>query len=300
MDTEIDWQRELDDAFGRGPDVTPGAYVAHGRRALRRRRTAVSLAAAAAVVVAAGGAWTATVASHDGRSGSDEHVATRVPSPKVLEPEEATPLDELVAKDRGPVDFLGDPAVYRGDELVLNPRTSRVLERVPNPMGYTATQGRSIALRVVFDGVEKYTLVVGHDDGTSMTTHSATGDFGGWLAGVKQSQHTLDVANGVTSPSSTIPAEEWIALDRAGEVVAADPAVTVLTARTDLDLGPELSTGTELTGLARLRVGDETQVVVLRVVDGTLEVLPIGRWSGSLDVIAGVVREDFAGGEGVR
>ena len=37
MDTEIDWQRELDGSFGTGEDVPVGHYVFVGHHAVRRR-----------------------------------------------------------------------------------------------------------------------------------------------------------------------------------------------------------------------------------------------------------------------
>ena len=40
MDTEIDWQRELEASFDNGEDVPPEHYVLVGRGAVRRRRIA--------------------------------------------------------------------------------------------------------------------------------------------------------------------------------------------------------------------------------------------------------------------
>ena len=56
MDTEIDWQRELDGSFGTGEDVDVARYVASGHRAVRRRR-ATAAVLAAAVVIGGSAAW---------------------------------------------------------------------------------------------------------------------------------------------------------------------------------------------------------------------------------------------------
>ena len=66
-------------------------------------------------------------------------------------------------------------------------------------MGYTAAQGQSLGIRVMFEGREKYSLLDRYPDGgTSMGTNDATGDFAGWLEGRVASQRYLDVSNGVT------------------------------------------------------------------------------------------------------
>jgi hypothetical protein len=56
MDTEIDWQRELDGSFGSGEDVDVARYVASGHRAVRRRR-ATAAVLVAAVVIGGSAAW---------------------------------------------------------------------------------------------------------------------------------------------------------------------------------------------------------------------------------------------------
>lgn len=59
MDTEIDWQRQLDSSFGSGTDVPAGHYVAAGHRAVRRRRLTAVVAGLGAAAVVAGTAWAA-------------------------------------------------------------------------------------------------------------------------------------------------------------------------------------------------------------------------------------------------
>ena len=80
--------------------------------------------------------------------------------------------------------------------LVLVPGAGPVLERVPNPMGYTRGPGPLGGIRVMMAGKEQYALLTVHPDGTSGTIVWRTGDFAGWLAGAVRSQQTLDVANG--------------------------------------------------------------------------------------------------------
>lgn len=57
MDTQVDWQRELDESFGSGHDRPTTAYVAAGRRAVRRRRITTAVAALGTAAVVAGVAW---------------------------------------------------------------------------------------------------------------------------------------------------------------------------------------------------------------------------------------------------
>jgi hypothetical protein len=303
MGTEIDWQRELDGSFGDGRDVHPGHYVAAGRRAVRRRRaTAVVLAA---VVVAGGAGWATTLDTGSATRG-DAPIATSGPAPTDDQDGRAERKDRLRelraardAKADEPM-FLGEPATLDVDGLVLAPGAGPVLERVDNPMGYTDVQGRSLGIRVMYKGREKYSLLVRHSDGgTSMGTNDATGDFAAWLEGRVASQHSLDVSNGVTGPMGTIAPDDWIRVAADGAVLPGDDAVVVLAGRDDLDLG-DFAPGADHAGIARLRVGDRPQVVIYRVVDGVLEVIPLGDWAGTFEVLAKVVRQQYASGEGMR
>lgn len=305
MDTEIDWQRELDSSFGSGADVPPGHYVAAGHRAVRRRR-ATAVVLTAAVVVAGGAGWAATLDAGSATRG-DAPIATSGPAPTDDQDgraERTERLRELEAARDAQLgeepEFLGEPATLDADGLVLAPGAGPVLERVDNPMGYTDVQGQSLGIRVMFRGREKYSLLVRHSDGgTSMGTNDATGDFAAWLEGRVASQHSLDVSNGVTGPMGTIAPDDWITVGADGAVLPDDDAVEVLGARDDLDLG-DFALGAEQAGIARLRVGDRPQVVIYRIVDGPLEVIPLGDWVGPLQVLSGVVREEYASGEGMR
>ena len=304
MSTDIDWQHELDRSFGAGHDVAPEHYVAAGRRVVRRRR-ATAAVLVAAVVVVGGVAWAAPPLSGS-TVRTDAPVATSGPAP-TEEPESRFDRRERLRELRDArdaqldqTDFLGEPATLDADGLVLAPGAGPVLQRVDNPMGYTQAQGQSLGIRVMFEGREKYSLLVRHSDGdTSIGTNDATGDFPAWLEGRVASQGTLDTANGVTGPLGTVAPDEWIAIAADGAVLPGDDAVVVIGVRDDLDLGG-FAAGAQQHGIARLRVGDESQVVAYRVVGGTLEVIPGGDWGDSLEAFARVVRQQYASGEGMR
>lgn len=304
MSADIDWQRELDASFGAGRDVPPGHYVGAGRRAVRRRR-ATAVVLTAAVVVSSGAGW-AVILDAGSATRGDAPIATSGPAPtddaetRAERKDRLRELRDTRDAQLGQPDFVGEPATLDADGLVLAPGAGPVLERVDNPMGYSEVQGQSLAVRVMFEGREKYSLLVRHSDGgTSMGTNDATGDFAAWLEGRIASQRSLDVANGVTGPLGTIAPDAWITIGADGSVRPGDDAVVVVGTRDDLDLG-DFATGAEQDGIARLRVGDRPQVVIYRVVDGRLEVIPGGDWVGSLEVFARVVRHQYASGEGMR
>jgi hypothetical protein len=79
MDTEIDWQRELDASFGSAPDVPAALYVAAGHRAVRRRRATSAAVAVCAAAVVVGVAW--GVAPAQSPRSTETPVATEPPSP---------------------------------------------------------------------------------------------------------------------------------------------------------------------------------------------------------------------------
>ncbi len=115
-----------------------------------------------------------------------------------------------------------------------------------------------------------------------------------------RSQRTLDVANGLTGPMGTIPPDEWLRLGRGGRVEPGSDEIVLVQVRTDLDLGEIFGVGAEQTGVAQIRVGDQPQVVVYRISDSRLEVIPGGDWFGSLEVFATMVRKQYASGQGLR
>jgi len=304
MSTDIDWQHELDSSFGTGHDVPPGHYVAAGRTAVRRRR-ATAAVLAAALVIGGGTVW---AVAPGGSTRSDAPIARSGPTP-TKEPETRAArkerLEELrAARDarQDQPDFLGAPATLDATGLVLAPGAGPVLERVENPMGYTAAQGQSLGIRVMFRGREKYSLLTRDPDGdTSMGTNDATGDFAGWLEGRVRSQRSLDVGRG-DSPDAGVLAtpDEWLSLGPGGSIESASPFVAVMEVREDVDLLGSFATGADRAGVARLQITGTPTFVAWRVVDGRLEVVEGPGPFDSMAAFVGWAREQYASGEGMR
>ena len=307
MSTDIDWQHELDSSFGAGHDVPPGDYVAVGRRAVRRRR-ATAAVLAAVVVVGGGAAW----ASGQGSMvRGDAPVATQGSDSQqeVTEPGGASErLDkrvkqlERMRRQAEKPDFLGEPATLDADGLVLAPGAGPVLERVENPMGYTAAQGQSLGIRVMFRGREKYSLLIRDaDGGTSMGTNDATGDFAGWLDGRVRSMRSLDETD-VDSPDTSVieTPDTWLTLGADGGIESASPFVAVMEVREDVDLLGSFATGADRAGVARLQITGMPQYAAWRVVAGELEVVPGPGSFDSLDAFVSWARKQYASGEGMR
>jgi hypothetical protein len=305
MTTDIDWQRELDRSFCTGEDLPPAHYVLVGRGAVRRRRIAAVVLAASMAV----GGTVAWAASPGSSPRGEAPVATEVtgqadeetttPGQKTLQDRRRS-LEELRRAGRARIDFLGGPAALVDGGLVLAPGAGPLLERVPNPMGYTRAQGSSLAIRVMFEGREKYSLMAAFPDSTSTMTNDASGDFEGWLAGVVASQRTLDAANGVTRQSGEPTPDEWLALGPDGQIRSSDSRVSVVELRDDVDLGDSFSAGADRTGVVRLRVDGEPVFAAYRLADGLLEVIPGGGRHNSLDAFVTWAREQYASGQGMR
>lgn len=309
MDTEIDWRGELDGSFGAGPDVPVGHYVDAGRRAVRRRRV-TAVVVAATLLVAGSTAW---ATSPGGAPRGDAPVATNGPDPEQRKAkDEPRARDEDRKRDVTPSmsvesmsveeEFGDNPAVLDEDGLKVSPLAGAVLERMPNPMGYTPEQGMSVAIRVMYDGSERYSFMSLTDGGTSLssTTHYATGDFAGWVDGVVRTQRTLDVLNGVTPSSGDTSDGQWLTLTSDGEVESTRPGIVLVEVRTGVDLGADFATGSDDTGAVRLLVDGRSEFAVYRVVDSTLEVIPgVGSFD-SLDSFLDWARGQYASGEGMR
>ena len=308
MTTDIDWQHELDSSFGTGLDQPPGHYVAAGRTAVRRRR-ATAVVLAAAVVIGGGTAW---AVAPGGSARSDAPIASAGPAPTSAaetraetRAERRDRLRELrAARDAQTEepDFLGGPATLDADGLVLAPGAGPVLERVENPMGYTAAQGQSLGIRVMFEGREKYSLLTRYpDDSTSMGTNDASGDFAGWLEGRVESQRTLDVLNGVVDDPPTAPGTDpsnWLRLQGDGGVVGAQ-GVVVLEVDADADLA-DFALGADRTGAVRVLVDDRARFAAYRVIDGELEVIAAPGSFDSMTAFVSWAREQYSSGGGMR
>jgi hypothetical protein len=307
MSTDIDWQHELDSSFGTGHDLPPGHYVAAGRTAVRRRR-ATAVVLAAAVVIGGGTAWASgegSMARGDApvaTQGSDSQQEVAEPDGVSERRDERVKRLERMRRQAGKPDFLGGPATLDAEGLVLAPGAGPVLERVENPMGYTAAQGQSLGVRVMFEGREKYALLVlDPDGGTSVGTNDATGDFAGWLDGRVESQRSLDVRGGDSLDAGVLETpDEWLSLAPDGSVESATPFVAVMELREDVDLLGSFATGADRAGVVRLQITGMPQYAAWRVVEGELEVIAAPGSFDSMDAFVSWAREQYASGEGMR
>ncbi|MFC0222366.1 hypothetical protein [Nocardioides zeicaulis] len=304
MDTQVDWREELDSSFGEGRDVVPAHYLEAGHRVARRRRAALAVAGVAAAVVVAGATW--SLAPGSAPRGGEAPVASDPARPTRTAdgrgPEDRVrSLAELRRAGAAEPDFLGNPAVLVDGGLVLADGAGPVLQRVPNPMGYTPAQGTSLGIRVWFEGREQYSLMTSHVEGTSTSTATvdATGDFPGWLDQAVRTQRTLDVANGVT-PAAGSDDGPWLELGADGSVEAARAGVLIEEVRSGVDLGPSFADGADGTGAVRLRVDGSTEHAAFRVVDGVLDVVPGGGRFASMDAFLAWARAQYASGSGMR
>ena len=305
MSTDVDWQHELDTAFGSGHDLAPAHYVAAGRTAVRRRR-ATALAIVAVMVVCVGAAWSS---GPGGAPRGGAPVATQPTSPTT----EAQPtmsarearrkrLERMREAAREQLTRMSFPGQLTYAGLVLAPGGGPVLERVPNPMGYTADQGRSLGLRLMVDGQEQYALLTAYpSDGSSSMNVLKTGDFDGWLAQAVRTQNTLDVANGVTASTGDADGgQPWLVLDAAGDIASPRPGIVITEQRTSVDLGESFAAGATRTGVVRLLVDGRSEFAAYRVIDGTLDVIPGGGSFDSMSAFISWAREQYSSGAGMR
>ena len=144
-------------------------------------------------------------------------------------------------------------------------------------MGYAPAQGRSIAIRVMYEGSEKYSFMALTDGGTSLstTTHYASGDFEGWVAGWPPPRARSTSSNGIAGSASggDVEPASWLRLEPGGAVVAARPDIVLLEVHADVDLGggsPRMPISPERSGLL---VAGESRVAAYRIVDSQLEVI---------------------------
>lgn len=303
MSTDIDWQRELDASFGAHPDRPADLYVARGRRAVRRRRAAAAAMVVATVAVSGGAIW-ATSPGTSVRGDADVATEVVVPQPdQTTDRKRERGSPESLPSMSVEEEFLGEPAILEPDGTVkLSPLTDAELERVPNPMGYTKAQGHSVGLRVIYQGVEKYTLVATNQDGSasSMHTNTASGDFPGWLAGKVELQRGLDRDDPSPDASVVETPDAWLALGADGSIESATPFVAVMEVRDQIDLGGGFALDADRTGTARLQVAGTARFVAWRVIGGELKVVA---GPGSFDSMGAFItwaRQQYASGEGMR
>ena len=182
---------------------------------------------------------------------------------------------------------------------MLAPGAGPVLQRVADPMRYTAAQGSSLGIRVMSEGREKYSLVVRFSDGgTSVITNDATGDFASWLDQAVRTQGTLDVANGVTPSAGDTSDGPWLVL-RDGRVTGSRTGVVIVEEREGVDLGESFAAGATRTGAVRLVVDGRTEYAAYRVEGGRLDMVSGGRFP-SLSAFVDWARAQYASGQGLR
>lgn len=113
MTTQIDWQHEIDSAFGSGDDQPVGHYVAAGQRAVRRRHRVAFVGALAAAAVVAGVVW--GVAPGSGPTRSEAPPVATDPGVTAGGAADAWPADE-------PARFSGDGVEVRDGAVVHDRR----------------------------------------------------------------------------------------------------------------------------------------------------------------------------------
>lgn len=215
MDTEIDWQRELDLSFGTGHDVAVGHYVAVGHHAVRRRRTAVAAAGAVAAIVV-GTAW--ALAPGDAPRSDRAPVATE---PSVTP--SATPRDTSAERAPSVSWRKGDPpAQALPGGLVIRP--GAVVHERRDAL-YPGKDTESAALDISYEG-SRWWLVLEWDKGgsTMSSLRPEDGLFDSFDAFVR-----AEVANGgMTSGPADGPGMAGGLVTWHGDELDPAPGVTVV------------------------------------------------------------------------
>jgi hypothetical protein len=191
MDTEIDWQRELDGTFGSGEDVDVARYVASGHRAVRRRRAAIAAAGVAATIVV-GTTW--ALAPGDAPLSDRAPVATQ-PSATPS----ATPRDRPTEPAPSVSWRKGDPPAQalRG-RLVI--RSGAVVHERRDEL-YLGKDTESAALDISYEG-SRWWLVLEWDKGGSSMASSRPED------GFADSFDAFVRAEVATGGMTSVPADD--------------------------------------------------------------------------------------------
>lgn len=231
MDTEIDWQREIDASFGTGADVEVSRYVESGHRAVRRRR-ATAAVLTAAVVIGCGAAWATGPGS---ALRGDAPVATRRvdgTERQVTAPEDATKrVDKRLDKRMRQLDRMRAQAWRAGDPPArsfpggLQIRDGAVVHERRDDL-YPGKDTESVALDISYRG-SRWWLVLEWDEGGSSMSSSRSDDgfadsFDAFVRG--------EVANGgmTSMPADEVPGMAGgLATWHGGDLEAA-PGVSVV------------------------------------------------------------------------
>ena len=197
MDTQIDWQRELDASFGSGDDVPVGHYVAAGQQAVRRRRGLTVVAGLGAAAVVAGIVWGV---APGGGPRSDAPVATdpngaaspMADDPGSARPESARPEPEMTWRKGDP------PARSTPDGLEI--RDGAVVHERRDDL-YPGKRGDSVALDISYRG-DRWWLTLEWDRGGAAMSSTRPED--GLFASFDDYVRAEIRAGGMTSePAST-------------------------------------------------------------------------------------------------
>lgn len=163
MDTQVDWQGQLERAIPHGPQHATAAYVEAGRRAVRRRRVAVGAAGLATAAVVAGLGWAA--APGDPARSTEAPLATDPAGPSdSASPTPSVPEPTVAPLAQSPADVALAPPVM-DDEMAGGPAvTARVDGSLVRREGWT---------------VERVTVLVDRDDTRRVWGVATSPDAGG-------------------------------------------------------------------------------------------------------------------------
>lgn len=149
MTTQIDWQHEIDSAFGSGDDQPVARYVAAGQRAVRRRRRVALGGALAAAAVVAGVAW--GIAPGSGPTRAEAPPVATDPSVGAEDAADGWPADEPPAR-------FGLRGVEVRDGAVVHDRRDDL---------YPGKGTDSAALDVSYGGERWWVALEWHDGGAA-------------------------------------------------------------------------------------------------------------------------------------
>lgn len=261
MTTDVDWHELIDRSFGDGPAHRPVEQrLAAGRRALRRRRIVVG-AAAVALTVAAGSVAMAAQPS-DPRS----------VSPVVEQPD---------IRPDPPIDLVA----WTGSEWQVAPEWT-VDQRIPNPMGYELPK-RSVALEIHNGSVHRFVLATADPSGS--TVHSTLVPDGtlleDWLVAAKQD------LGGRWQPDPVSFG--------AGETLVAADGVTILDQVPHPNLPANFASDGERTAAAQIDDHGQKTFVLVREVDGQVQVIPFTGHFDSLQAFVRFAGQQYDSGEGL-
>ena len=224
MDTEIDWQRELDSSFGTGEDAPVAHYTAAGRTALRRRRRLVAAVGTGATALAVGVVWSVAPGS---APRSDAPIANdRSASPERTT--DGTP-DATTTKRRARVRFLdqmrsrswakGEPPA-RSFPGGLQIREGAIVHERRDDL-YPGKDTQSAALDLTYDGTRWWVLLEWDDGGSTMSSEKPSD---GWHASFDAFVAASTEGGGMTSGPTPEDIEDF---PYAGLVDYRDGEVTV-------------------------------------------------------------------------